>query len=190
MPTYEYDCEACGHSFDELQSFSAEPLKKCPACKKPKLRRRSAPARPSCSRAPASTRPTTAASPTRRARRPRPRRPSRRRMSRNRRNRLPRPNRPRVRTVRPARKARPVRSSRQVTEFEPFGQNVQVGTAGRPMIRTRRPICDQPLRAAREADLPFLPFCSDRCRRDHLGRWLGESLPIEEPDSRPPRTTT
>ncbi|HTK75942.1 MAG TPA: FmdB family zinc ribbon protein [Gemmataceae bacterium] len=39
MPTYEYNCEACGHSFDELQSFSAEPLKKCPACKKPKLRR-------------------------------------------------------------------------------------------------------------------------------------------------------
>jgi putative FmdB family regulatory protein len=39
MPTYEYNCEACGHSFDELQSFSDEPLKKCPACKKPKLRR-------------------------------------------------------------------------------------------------------------------------------------------------------
>ena len=39
MPTYEYNCDACGHSFDELQSFSEEPLKKCPACKKPKLRR-------------------------------------------------------------------------------------------------------------------------------------------------------
>ena len=39
MPTYEYNCESCGHSFDELQSFSAEPLKKCPQCKKNKLRR-------------------------------------------------------------------------------------------------------------------------------------------------------
>ena|SRR5688572_15805057 len=39
MPTYEYNCEACGHNFDELQSFSDEPLKKCPACKKQKLRR-------------------------------------------------------------------------------------------------------------------------------------------------------
>ena len=39
MPTYEYICEACDHTFDELQSFSEEPLKKCPACKKNKLRR-------------------------------------------------------------------------------------------------------------------------------------------------------
>jgi putative FmdB family regulatory protein len=39
MPTYEYHCDACGHEFDELQSFSAEPLTKCPSCKKKKLRR-------------------------------------------------------------------------------------------------------------------------------------------------------
>src|SRR5262249_18125413 len=39
MPTYEYQCEACGHNFDEFQSFSDKPLKKCPKCKKPKLRR-------------------------------------------------------------------------------------------------------------------------------------------------------
>src|SRR3989442_186380 len=39
MPTYEYVCEACGHQFDEIQSFKDEPLKKCPACKKKKLRR-------------------------------------------------------------------------------------------------------------------------------------------------------
>ena len=39
MPTYEYVCEACGHTFDELQSFSDEPLKKCPVCKKKKLQR-------------------------------------------------------------------------------------------------------------------------------------------------------
>ena len=39
MPTYEYLCNACGHRFDELQSFSDAPLKKCPACKKKKLER-------------------------------------------------------------------------------------------------------------------------------------------------------
>ena len=39
MPTYEYQCNACDHRFDEFQSFSDEPLKKCPACKKKKLRR-------------------------------------------------------------------------------------------------------------------------------------------------------
>jgi len=39
MPTYEYRCNACGHRFEELQSFSEAPLKKCPACKKKKLER-------------------------------------------------------------------------------------------------------------------------------------------------------
>src|SRR5215831_17525787 len=39
MPTYEYQCDACDHNFDEFQSFSDKPLKKCPKCKKPKLRR-------------------------------------------------------------------------------------------------------------------------------------------------------
>jgi putative FmdB family regulatory protein len=39
MPTYEYTCEACGHNFDEFQSITADPLKKCPNCKKLKLRR-------------------------------------------------------------------------------------------------------------------------------------------------------
>jgi putative FmdB family regulatory protein len=39
MPTYEYQCEACNHRFDELQSFSEPPLKKCPKCKKKKLQR-------------------------------------------------------------------------------------------------------------------------------------------------------
>ncbi|MSU78213.1 MAG: zinc ribbon domain-containing protein [Gemmataceae bacterium] len=39
MPTYEYQCDACGHRFDELQSFSEPTLKKCPACKKKKLQR-------------------------------------------------------------------------------------------------------------------------------------------------------
>lgn len=39
MPTYDYECSACDHRFDELQSFSDPPLAKCPACKKNKLRR-------------------------------------------------------------------------------------------------------------------------------------------------------
>lgn len=39
MPTYEYQCDACEHAFEEFQSFSEAPLKKCPECGKPKLRR-------------------------------------------------------------------------------------------------------------------------------------------------------
>jgi putative FmdB family regulatory protein len=39
MPTYEYQCNACEHNFDEFQSFSDKPLKKCPKCGKLKLRR-------------------------------------------------------------------------------------------------------------------------------------------------------
>jgi putative FmdB family regulatory protein len=39
MPTYEYQCDACKHRFEELQSFSEAPLKKCPKCKKKKLQR-------------------------------------------------------------------------------------------------------------------------------------------------------
>lgn len=39
MPTYDYKCSACGHTFDELQKFSDPPLTKCPECKKNKLER-------------------------------------------------------------------------------------------------------------------------------------------------------
>jgi putative FmdB family regulatory protein len=39
MPTYEYHCDACEHNFDEFQSINDKPLKKCPVCGKPKLRR-------------------------------------------------------------------------------------------------------------------------------------------------------
>jgi putative FmdB family regulatory protein len=39
MPTYEYECRACNHRFEELQSFSEASLKKCPVCKKKKLHR-------------------------------------------------------------------------------------------------------------------------------------------------------
>lgn len=39
MPTYEYACDGCGHQFEEFQSITAKPLRKCPACGKPRLRR-------------------------------------------------------------------------------------------------------------------------------------------------------
>lgn len=39
MPTYEYECQACDHTFEEFQSMSDKPLRKCPVCKKLKLRR-------------------------------------------------------------------------------------------------------------------------------------------------------
>ncbi|MBN1392666.1 MAG: zinc ribbon domain-containing protein [Sedimentisphaerales bacterium] len=39
MPTYEYICESCGHEFEQFQSITAKPLRKCPACGKNKLKR-------------------------------------------------------------------------------------------------------------------------------------------------------
>ena len=39
MPTYDYECDACGHAFELFQSISEEVKKKCPKCKKSKLRR-------------------------------------------------------------------------------------------------------------------------------------------------------
>src|SRR5262245_58638852 len=39
MPTYDYECDACDHAFEEFQSMMDKPLKKCPKCGKPKLRR-------------------------------------------------------------------------------------------------------------------------------------------------------
>ncbi len=39
MPTYDYQCDACGHKFEAFQQITAAALKKCPQCKKNKLRR-------------------------------------------------------------------------------------------------------------------------------------------------------
>lgn len=39
MPTYDYRCNACEHQFEEFQSMSAKPLKKCPECGKAQLER-------------------------------------------------------------------------------------------------------------------------------------------------------
>lgn len=32
MPTYEYECESCGISFERLQRISDEPIRNCPEC--------------------------------------------------------------------------------------------------------------------------------------------------------------
>lgn len=39
MPTYDYACEECGHTFEAFQSMRDEPLKTCPKCGKPRLKR-------------------------------------------------------------------------------------------------------------------------------------------------------
>jgi len=39
MPTYEYQCEACGHSFELFQSIRARSVRKCPECGKLKVKR-------------------------------------------------------------------------------------------------------------------------------------------------------
>lgn len=39
MPTYDYVCDACEHSFAEMQKMNDKPLQKCPKCGKKKLRR-------------------------------------------------------------------------------------------------------------------------------------------------------
>jgi putative FmdB family regulatory protein len=32
MPTYDYQCESCGHEYELFQSITARPKKKCPSC--------------------------------------------------------------------------------------------------------------------------------------------------------------
>lgn len=39
MPTYDYECQACGHRFELFQTMSAKVRRKCPECSKPKLER-------------------------------------------------------------------------------------------------------------------------------------------------------
>ena len=39
MPTYEYKCTACGHAFEQFQSITAAPVKRCPQCGKAKVKR-------------------------------------------------------------------------------------------------------------------------------------------------------
>jgi putative FmdB family regulatory protein len=39
MPTYDYKCDACGNTWEQFQSMSAAPTKRCPKCGKNKARR-------------------------------------------------------------------------------------------------------------------------------------------------------
>lgn len=39
MPTYDYKCSACDHTWELFQSIKAEPEKKCPECGKKKAQR-------------------------------------------------------------------------------------------------------------------------------------------------------
>ena len=39
MPVYSYRCNNCGVQFDRHQKFSEDPLKVCPECGKPELRK-------------------------------------------------------------------------------------------------------------------------------------------------------
>ena len=32
MPTYEYECQACGHAFERFQNMSDKPVRTCPEC--------------------------------------------------------------------------------------------------------------------------------------------------------------
>jgi len=39
MPTYDYECDDCGHEFELFQSINDNVKRKCPDCGKLKLRR-------------------------------------------------------------------------------------------------------------------------------------------------------
>lgn len=39
MPTYDYECSACGHRFEEFEKLSEPGTKPCPKCRKGKARR-------------------------------------------------------------------------------------------------------------------------------------------------------
>lgn len=32
MPTYDYECQRCGHTFEAFQGMIEKPLRKCPEC--------------------------------------------------------------------------------------------------------------------------------------------------------------
>lgn len=38
MPTYDYECTSCAHTFEAFQKITDKPLEKCPKCNK-KVRR-------------------------------------------------------------------------------------------------------------------------------------------------------
>ena len=40
MPIYEYQCKSCQHQLEALQKISAEPLRDCPDCGEPGLKKK------------------------------------------------------------------------------------------------------------------------------------------------------
>jgi putative FmdB family regulatory protein len=43
MPTYDYECEACQHVWEEFKPITSKPTKKCPECGKAKAKRKIGP---------------------------------------------------------------------------------------------------------------------------------------------------
>lgn len=39
MPTYDYECGACGHKYELFQSITAKPVRRCPKCGRPSAKR-------------------------------------------------------------------------------------------------------------------------------------------------------
>ena len=39
LPTYEYECQACGHEFERFQSMKDDPVERCPECRRLKVKR-------------------------------------------------------------------------------------------------------------------------------------------------------
>ena len=39
MPLYEYECQACGHRFEQIQKYSDPIVRKCPKCRKSKVKK-------------------------------------------------------------------------------------------------------------------------------------------------------
>lgn len=39
MPTYSYQCSACGHAFEQVQRMTEDPIKVCPSCGAEAVRR-------------------------------------------------------------------------------------------------------------------------------------------------------
>lgn len=39
MPTYDYECQKCGHVFEQFHGITAPGPKRCPACKSTKIKR-------------------------------------------------------------------------------------------------------------------------------------------------------
>jgi endogenous inhibitor of DNA gyrase (YacG/DUF329 family) len=52
------------------------------------------------------------------------------------------------------------------------------------MLQPSCPVCEKQLEGRTLAELPYLPFCSARCKQIDFGRWLGEAyrIPAEDQD--------